>query len=149
MWRSLTSGSITKRQRARRRLHRSAAWRDHLHLLSSNGAEKSTLIRAILCLTPARKGRILWNEADIAAEETHNIIARGISCIPEGRKVFPRLTVAEHLALGAFLEADPAIVRERIARVYEIFPRLRERSAQLTGTRCRAVSRPSCRSVAG
>ncbi|TXI11565.1 MAG: ABC transporter ATP-binding protein, partial [Rhizobium sp.] len=103
-------------------------------ILGANGAGKSTLIRAILGLTPARKGRILWDGVDIAAEKTHNIIARGISCIPEGRKVFPRMTVAENLALGAFLEADPEKVRERIARVYEIFPRLRERSGQLAGT---------------
>ncbi|MGH8785295.1 MAG: ABC transporter ATP-binding protein [Cupriavidus necator] len=103
-------------------------------ILGANGAGKSTLIRSILGLTPPRQGRILWDGTDIAGEKTHNIIARGISCIPEGRKVFPRMTVAENLALGAFLVADPSRVRERIERVYTIFPRLRERAGQLAGT---------------
>ncbi|TWG87021.1 amino acid/amide ABC transporter ATP-binding protein 2 (HAAT family) [Cupriavidus gilardii J11] len=103
-------------------------------ILGANGAGKSTLIRAILGLTPARQGTVLWDGEDLARLQTHSIIARGISCIPEGRKVFPRMTVAENLALGAFLESDPARVRERLARVYDIFPRLRERATQLAGT---------------
>lgn len=103
-------------------------------ILGANGAGKSTLIRAILGLTPARQGAVLWDGEDLARLQTHSIIARGISCIPEGRKVFPRMTVAENLALGAFLESDPARVRERLARVYDIFPRLRERATQLAGT---------------
>jgi branched-chain amino acid transport system ATP-binding protein len=103
-------------------------------ILGANGAGKTTLIRAILGLTPPRQGRVLWGGADIAGEKTHNIIARGISCIPEGRKVFPRMTVAENLALGAFLERDPAQIRARVERVYTIFPQLRERAAQLAGT---------------
>ncbi|RZT35545.1 ABC transporter ATP-binding protein [Cupriavidus agavae] len=103
-------------------------------ILGANGAGKSTLIRAIMGLTPPRQGRVLWDGADLAGEKTHNIIARGISCIPEGRKVFPRMTVAENLALGAFLESDAGKIRERTARVYDIFPRLRERSDQLAGT---------------
>jgi branched-chain amino acid transport system ATP-binding protein len=103
-------------------------------ILGANGAGKSTLIRAILGLTPPRQGNILWDGRDLAGEKTHAIVASGISCIPEGRKVFPRMTVAENLALGAFLEKDRARVRERLARVYAIFPRLRERAAQLAGT---------------
>jgi branched-chain amino acid transport system ATP-binding protein len=103
-------------------------------ILGANGAGKSTLIRAILGLTPPRQGNILWDGRDLAGEKTHAIIASGISCIPEGRKVFPRMTVAENLALGAFLEKDRGRVRERLARVYAIFPRLRERATQLAGT---------------
>ncbi|GAD24883.1 ABC transporter ATP-binding protein [Acidovorax sp. MR-S7] len=103
-------------------------------ILGANGAGKSTLIRSILGLTPPRQGQILWNGRDLAGEKTHRIIASGIACIPEGRKVFPRMTVAENLALGAFLEKDSARVRERLARVYEIFPRLKERAVQLAGT---------------
>lgn len=103
-------------------------------ILGANGAGKSTLIRSILGLTPPRQGQILWNGRDLAGEKTHRIIASGIACIPEGRKVFPRMTVAENLALGAFLEKDSAQVRERLARVYEIFPRLKERAVQLAGT---------------
>jgi branched-chain amino acid transport system ATP-binding protein len=103
-------------------------------ILGANGAGKSTLIRSIVGLTPPRQGNIFWDGRDLAGEKTHAIIASGISCIPEGRKVFPRMTVAENLALGAFLETDRARVRERLARVYAIFPRLQERATQLAGT---------------
>lgn len=103
-------------------------------ILGANGAGKSTLIRAILGLTPPRKGEVLWDGHNLAGQKTHAIIAGGISCIPEGRKVFPRMSVAENLALGAYLETDGARVRSRLARVYEIFPRLKERAAQLAGT---------------
>lgn len=103
-------------------------------ILGSNGAGKSTLIRSILGLTPPRQGEIWWDGRNLAGEKTHKIIASGIACIPEGRKVFPRMTVAENLALGAFLETSPVRIRERLARVYEIFPRLKERSVQLAGT---------------
>ncbi|HWX11289.1 MAG TPA: ABC transporter ATP-binding protein [Trinickia sp.] len=103
-------------------------------ILGANGAGKTTLIRSILGLTPPRAGRVLWNGADLAGEKTHRIIARGIACIPEGRKVFPRMSVEENLVLGAYLEQGGAQVRERIAGVYEIFPRLAERARQLAGT---------------
>jgi len=103
-------------------------------ILGSNGSGKSTLIRAILGLTPARKGRILFDGADIARLPTHAIVARGIACIPEGRRVFPKLTVDENLRLGAYAEKDPAKVEEREQRVFAIFPRLKERLAQLAGT---------------
>jgi branched-chain amino acid transport system ATP-binding protein len=103
-------------------------------ILGANGAGKTTLIRSILGLTPPRQGSILWDGRDLAGEKTHAIIASGISCIPEGRKVFPRMTVAENLALGAFLEKNRDRVRERLARVYAIFPRLQERAMQLAGT---------------
>jgi branched-chain amino acid transport system ATP-binding protein len=103
-------------------------------ILGANGAGKSTLIRSILGLMPARQGQILWGGRDLAGEKTHAIVASGISCIPEGRKVFPRMTVAENLALGAFLEPNRAVVRERLGRVYDIFPRLKERATQLAGT---------------
>lgn len=103
-------------------------------ILGANGAGKSTLIRSILGLTPPRQGEIRWQGRNLAGEKTHKIIASGIACIPEGRKVFPRMTVAENLALGAFLETNAARVRERLARVYDIFPRLEERATQLAGT---------------
>lgn len=103
-------------------------------ILGANGAGKSTLIRSILGLTPPRRGEIQWEGRNLAGEKTHKIIASGISCIPEGRKVFPRMTVAENLALGAFLETNATRVRDRLAKVYDIFPRLKERSTQLAGT---------------
>ncbi|MEA3118315.1 MAG: branched-chain amino acid transport system ATP-binding protein [Paraburkholderia sp.] len=103
-------------------------------ILGANGAGKTTLIRSILGLTPARAGQVLWKGADLAGEKTHRIVARGIACIPEGRKVFPRMSVEENLMLGAYLEQGGTQVRERIAGVYEIFPRLAERARQLAGT---------------
>jgi branched-chain amino acid transport system ATP-binding protein len=103
-------------------------------ILGANGAGKTTLIRSILGLTPPRAGQVLWKGADLAGEKTHRIIARGIACIPEGRKVFPRMSVEENLVLGAYLEQGGAQVRERIAGIYEIFPRLAERARQLAGT---------------
>jgi len=103
-------------------------------ILGSNGAGKSTLIRSILGLTPPRQGEVWWDGRNLAGEKTHKIIASGIACIPEGRKIFPRMTVAENLMLGAFLESESVLIRKRLARVYEVFPRLRERASQLAGT---------------
>ena len=102
-------------------------------ILGSNGSGKTTLIRAILGLTPPRAGRIIFDGRDLAGRDTHEIIRSGIACIPEGRKVFPKLTVEENLRLGAFRAAGD-VVRERVSRVYEIFPRLAERSGQFAGT---------------
>jgi branched-chain amino acid transport system ATP-binding protein len=103
-------------------------------ILGSNGSGKTTLIRAILGLTPPRRGRIVHEGTDIARLPTHAIVARGIACIPEGRRIFPKLTVAENLRLGAYREDDRAVVQERMERVFAIFPRLKERLAQLAGT---------------
>jgi branched-chain amino acid transport system ATP-binding protein len=100
-------------------------------ILGSNGSGKSTLIRAILGLTPANKGRIVFDGADITRLATHAIVARGIACIPEGRRIFPKLTVHENLRLGAYREKTYAA---RIEKVFAIFPRLRERTDQLAGT---------------
>ncbi len=82
-------------------------------LLGANGAGKTTLIRAILGLTPARAGRILLDGRDITGLPTHQIVAAGIACIPEGRKVFPKLTVEENLRMGAYQERSQAVTRER------------------------------------
>jgi branched-chain amino acid transport system ATP-binding protein len=103
-------------------------------ILGANGAGKSTLIRAILGLNPARQGQILWDGKDISQEKTHRIVASGIACIPEGRKVFPRMTVQENLTLGAYLVSDPAQRRQRIDHVFEVFPQLKERASQVAGT---------------
>ena len=102
-------------------------------ILGSNGSGKTTLIRAILGLTPPRAGRILFDGRDLAGRDTHQIVRAGIACIPEGRKVFPKLTVAENLRLGAY-QADNEVARDRMARVFGIFPRLAERSGQFAGT---------------
>ncbi|MEN6437140.1 MAG: ABC transporter ATP-binding protein [Syntrophobacter sp.] len=103
-------------------------------LLGSNGSGKSTLIRSILGLTPPRQGKISFDGRSLAGLPTHGVIARGISCIPEGRKIFPKLTIEENLRIGAYLERSSLIINERMEEVYAIFPRLRERKTQLAGT---------------
>jgi branched-chain amino acid transport system ATP-binding protein len=103
-------------------------------LLGSNGSGKTTLIRSILGLTPPRRGRIVFGGRDLTGLSTHRIVAEGIACIPEGRKVFPRLTVLENLRLGAYLEQSPQVIGERLDRVFAVFPRLSDRREQLAGT---------------
>jgi branched-chain amino acid transport system ATP-binding protein len=103
-------------------------------LLGSNGAGKTTLIRSILGLTPPRTGSIRFWGSEIARLPTHRVIARGIACIPEGRKVFPKLTVEENLRVGGYQENAASVVRERLDEVYGLFPQLMERRRQLAGT---------------
>jgi len=103
-------------------------------LLGSNGSGKTTLIRSILSLTPPRAGRICFDGTDITALPTHKVIAAGIACIPEGRKVFPKLTVEENLLVGAYQESSSAVTHKRMQEIYSIFPRLAERRLQLAGT---------------
>jgi branched-chain amino acid transport system ATP-binding protein len=103
-------------------------------LLGSNGSGKTTLIRSILGLTPPRAGRITFDGADITALPTHKVIAAGIACIPEGRRMFPKLTVEENLRLGAYQEPSDTVTQARVAEIYRLFPRLAERRLQLAGT---------------
>src|SRR3954447_12092009 len=103
-------------------------------LLGSNGSGKTTLVRSILGLTPARAGRIIFDGTDIARTPTHKIVAAGIACIPEGRKVFPKLTVEENLRIGAYQEPSESVALQRMADILRIFPRLAERRGQLAGT---------------
>ena len=103
-------------------------------LLGANGSGKTTLMRSILGLTPPRAGRIRLDGADITRLPTHKVIAAGLACIPEGRKVFPKLTVEENLRVGAYQERSEAVTRERLAEIWRIFPRLAERRMQLAGT---------------
>jgi len=103
-------------------------------LLGSNGSGKTTLIRSVLGLTRPNRGRIRFDGAELTGLPTHRIVAAGIACIPEGRQVFPKLTVEENLRLGAYQEPDPDVVAKRLAMVYGTFPRLEERQAQIAGT---------------
>jgi branched-chain amino acid transport system ATP-binding protein len=103
-------------------------------LLGSNGSGKTTLIRSILGLTPPRAGRITFDGVEIAGLATHKVIAAGIACIPEGRKVFPKFTVEENLRLGAYQEVSDAVTQSRMAEIFRVFPRLAERREQLAGT---------------
>ena len=103
-------------------------------ILGANGAGKSTLIRAILGLTPPHTGAIRFDGQAIHGLPTHRVIGRGIACIPEGRKVFPKMTVEENLRVGAYQIDDAAEVARRIEQAYTLFPRLKERRTQLAGT---------------
>ncbi len=103
-------------------------------LLGSNGSGKTTLVRSILGLTPPRAGRIVFDGVDITRLPTHKIIATGIACIPEGRRVFAKLTVEENLRVGAYQESSDKIMQARMLEIFEIFPRLSERRGQLAGT---------------
>ena len=103
-------------------------------LLGSNGSGKTTLVRSILGLTPPRTGRIAFEGVEITRLPTHKIIASGIACIPEGRRVFPKLTVEENLRVGAYRESSDKVTFTRMGEIFEIFPRLAERRHQLAGT---------------
>ena len=103
-------------------------------LLGSNGSGKTTLIRSILGLTPPNRGRIVFDGTDLTDLPTHKVIAAGIACIPEGRQVFPKLTVEENLRLGGYQETSSKVLARRLDRVYETFPLLRERQQQISGT---------------
>lgn len=103
-------------------------------LLGSNGSGKTTLIRSILGLTPPYRGRIGFGDLELTGLPTHKVIAAGIACIPEGRKVFPKMTVEDNLRVGGYQESSEPVIRERLEHVFETFPRLRERRRQLAGT---------------
>lgn len=103
-------------------------------LIGSNGAGKSTTLRCISGLLTPRSGEILLRGKPIQGKKPYEIAALGIGHAPEGRRIFPQLTVEENLAIGAFLERDPAVVARRKKEVYELFPRLAERQRQHGGT---------------
>jgi branched-chain amino acid transport system ATP-binding protein len=103
-------------------------------LLGSNGAGKSTLLKTISGVIRPRNGRILWHDREIQNLPTHRIVEMGIIQVPEGRCVFPDLTVAENLRMGAFTRTDGAAVQNDMDMVFELFPRLKERRKQAAGT---------------
>lgn len=103
-------------------------------ILGSNGSGKSTLIRSILGLTPPHHGAISFDGVSLLGLKTHQVIQRGIACIPEGRKIFPKMTVDENLRIGAYQQTDAAEIARRAVEVYNLFPRLHERKIQLAGT---------------
>ncbi len=103
-------------------------------LIGSNGAGKSTTLRAITGLTPASSGSVVMNGEDITRIDAHEIVDRGIALSPEGRHCFSRMTVRENLDLGAYRRRREGTVGEDRERVYELFPRLKEREKQKAGT---------------
>jgi len=103
-------------------------------LLGANGAGKTTTLRSINGLNRPRHGSIRFQGRDITTVPAHQIVKRGIAQSPEGRRLFPRMTVLENLEMGAFQRHDRDGIREDLDRVFELFPRLRERRNQKGGT---------------
>ena len=103
-------------------------------LIGANGAGKSTTLRSINGLNHPRKGTIEFDGKDITNDAPHDIVRMGIAQSPEGRKLFPRMTVTENLEMGAFQRRDKSGMKEDMDRVFELFPRLAERRTQKAGT---------------
>jgi ABC-type branched-chain amino acid transport systems, ATPase component len=103
-------------------------------LIGSNGAGKSTSLKTISGILRPKRGKITFKGQDLANVAPQLIVSKGISQVPEGRRVFANMTVIENLELGAYLRKDKAEIKQDLKRVYEMFPRLQERSSQLSGT---------------
>ncbi|MGZ6673252.1 MAG: ABC transporter ATP-binding protein [Solirubrobacteraceae bacterium] len=103
-------------------------------LIGANGAGKSTTLRSISGIVPPRTGRIVFQGAEIQGLAGHEVAEIGIAQSPEGRRIFPRMTVLENLEMGAFTRRDQKAIRADIDRVYDLFPRLKERERQKGGT---------------
>jgi branched-chain amino acid transport system ATP-binding protein len=103
-------------------------------VIGANGAGKTTLLRVISGLLPATGGEMTMEGTSLRETAPHRIIETGIAHVPESRRLFPRLTVEENLRMGAYIPAARARMAERLDYVYSLFPRLKERHAQLAGT---------------
>ena len=105
---------------------------DIVTLIGANGADKSTTLKAIAGLVKPRSGSIEFEGANITGKDSSDIVARGVTLVPEGRRVFANMTVLENIKIGAYLRKDS--LSDDIAWVYDLFPRLKEREWQLAGT---------------
>ena len=103
-------------------------------LIGSNGAGKSTILRTISGLEKAKSGSIRFRDQELTKMKAHNIVKAGIAHVPEGRRIFPGLTVTENLYMGANLQTDKGKIAADLERVFELFPRLKEREKQQAGT---------------
>ena len=103
-------------------------------LIGANGAGKSTLLRSIMGLVKPADGKITYDEKDITGLNSQKIVETGITLVPEGRRVFPNLTVLENLKIGAYMRNDKEGIEKDIRWIYDMFPRLEERSWQMAGT---------------
>ncbi|AGK52488.1 ABC transporter ATP-binding protein [Bacillus sp. 1NLA3E] len=103
-------------------------------LIGANGAGKSTLLKSISGLLKPKQGDILYEGVSIAGKPAQTVVKRGISHVPEGRRVFANMSVEENLELGAFLRNDKAGIQADFEKVFQLFPRLKERSKQQAGT---------------
>jgi branched-chain amino acid transport system ATP-binding protein len=105
-----------------------------ISLIGANGAGKSTTLKAVMSLIPMTNGLIAFDGTDITRMETRDVVREGVVLCPEGRRVFPDLTIAENLTMGAFLRKDKEGIARDTKWVYDLFPRLFERKWQLAGT---------------
>ena len=103
-------------------------------LIGANGAGKSTLLKTISGLLKPKQGDILFKDTSIKGKAAQSIVKKGISHVPEGRRVFANMTILENLELGAYLRKDKAGIKQDLERVYHLFPRLLERQKQQAGT---------------
>jgi branched-chain amino acid transport system ATP-binding protein len=104
-------------------------------VIGANGAGKTTLLKTISGLVPATEGAIVYDGAcDLTSLKPHQVVARGISHVPEGRRIFQNLTVRENLSLGAYLRRDHQAIERQLGEIFSLFPRLKERLAQNAGT---------------
>jgi branched-chain amino acid transport system ATP-binding protein len=103
-------------------------------LIGANGAGKSSTLKSIMGLAKASSGIIKFNEEDITNKQTTQMVSKGLILVPEGRRIFPNLTVEENLFLGSYLRKDKEQIKKDLNWVYELFPRLKERLWQKAGT---------------
>jgi branched-chain amino acid transport system ATP-binding protein len=103
-------------------------------LVGANGAGKSTMLRSIVGLVKPKNGTINYDDKNLLLIKPHNIVRQGITLVPEGRRIFPDLTVLENIKLGAFSRKDEKKIKEDMEWVHDLFPRLEERSWQQGGT---------------
>ena len=103
-------------------------------IIGANGAGKSTTLRAVMGLVRCRKGEILFEGEDITSKPSHVRARLGISLVPEGRKIFPDLTVAENLLMGAYIQNDPKVIQSAMEEAFSLFPVLKERQGQVGKT---------------
>jgi branched-chain amino acid transport system ATP-binding protein len=103
-------------------------------LIGGNGAGKTTTLHTVSKLLKPRSGSVHFNGRDVTHAAPHEIVMSGIAHVPEGRRIFPQLTVRENLDIGAFTVNDASAIEARVARAYDLFPRLKEREKQLGGT---------------
>jgi branched-chain amino acid transport system ATP-binding protein len=103
-------------------------------LIGANGAGKTTTLRVVSGLLPSRHGRLRFEGQDISKLPPHEIVVRGVSHVPEGRQLFPHMSVEENLALGAYIRRARSRLKDAMEEQFELFPRLKERRRQLAGT---------------
>lgn len=103
-------------------------------IIGANGAGKSTILRAVMGLVKCRKGKIFFNGEDITSSPSHHRARLGISLVPEGRKIFPDLTVAENLLMGAYIQGERKTIQSCMEEAFSLFPILKERQNQVGKT---------------